>query len=289
MALEAAAVRNAGRVLRTGIGPERARIAAARALAVDAGGILVAGLCGGVDERLRPGDLVCATELRREDGAAVPVPGSALLVGALRRLGLQARVGPIVSTDRILTPIERARLGDAIAVDMESAWLAAAAGGRPFAVLRVVVDAAGRRLTDPRIVLDGVRALRALRRSAAALADWSRALGPRKVVLAGPQSFGGTEDAVDIVKPVILVAGSQSSSSSKRLLEAARRTGARRVHLVADASDLDVAWLHGASTVLVAGEAPERLVDALATLGPVEVEEHAAESSGVSVATEAAR
>jgi 4-hydroxy-3-methylbut-2-enyl diphosphate reductase len=288
MALEAAAVRNAGRVLRTGIGPERAQIAAARALAVEAGGIAVAGLCGGVDERLRPGDVVCATELRREDGAAVVVPGSALLAGVLRRHGLQARVGALVSTNRILTPLERGRLGDALAVDMESVWLADAAGGRPFAVLRVVVDAAGRRLTDPRIVADGVRALRALRLSAAALADWARALGPRRVVLARPQSFlGGTEDAVDIVKPVILVAGPQSSSSSKRLLEAARRTGAR-AHLVATETELDIAWLHGAKTVVVTGEAPEQLIDALATLGSVEVEDRATESSSVPLATEAA-
>jgi 4-hydroxy-3-methylbut-2-enyl diphosphate reductase len=288
MAVEAAAVRNAGRVLRTGIGPERARIAAARALAVEADGIAVAGLCGGVDERLRTGDVVCATELRRVNGAVVPVPGSALLVGALRRLGLEARVGPIVSTDRILPPPERAGLGDALAVDMESAWLADAAGTRPFAVLRVVVDAADRRLTDPRIVVDGVEALRALRRSAGALADWARALGPRRVVIAEPRSFlGGTGDAVDIVKPVILVAGSKSAESSKQLVQAARRTGAH-AHLVADETDLDVAWLHGAATVVVTGEAPERLVDALGALGPVEVEERATDWSGASLAAEAA-
>ncbi len=201
MAVEEAAVRGSGRVLRTGMGPERARIAAARALAVDAAGVAVAGLCGGVSPELRPGDAVCASELRSADGGTVATPGSALLVAALRRRGVRAHVGPLQSTDRILTAAERARLDGALAVDMESAWLARSAEGRPLAVLRVVVDAADRRLGDPRLARDGVRALRALRRSSGALRDWARALGPRKVLLAGPRSFcAGVERAIDIVE-----------------------------------------------------------------------------------------
>jgi predicted N-acyltransferase len=42
---------------------------------------------------------------------------------------------------------------------MESAWLAAAADGRPLAVVRVVVDAADRGLLDPRTLVAGARAL----------------------------------------------------------------------------------------------------------------------------------
>ena len=50
---------------------------------------------------------------------------------------------------------------------MESAWLAAGAGGRPLAVVRVVADAAGRALVDPRMLVDGLaRARDALRASA---------------------------------------------------------------------------------------------------------------------------
>ena len=60
MAIEEAALRTDGRVLRTGIGPERARIAAARALAIEANNVAIAGLCAGVDPTLRPGDVVCA-------------------------------------------------------------------------------------------------------------------------------------------------------------------------------------------------------------------------------------
>ena len=100
MAIEEAALRSAGRVLRIGMGPDRARIAAARALAIDAAGVVVAGLCGGVDPRLRPGDVVCASELRREDGTTTHAPESAVLAAALRRYGLRVHVGSILSTER---------------------------------------------------------------------------------------------------------------------------------------------------------------------------------------------
>jgi 4-hydroxy-3-methylbut-2-en-1-yl diphosphate reductase len=174
MAIEEAALGNANRVLRTGMGPDRARIAAARALAIDASNVAIAGLCGGVDPALQPGDVVCASELRCEDGTTVEVSGAAALAETVRRHGLRAHVGPVLSTDHVLTPAERAKLDGTLAVDMESAWLARSADGRPLAVLRVVVDRAGRRVTDPRIALDGVRALRALRRCGYALSEWAR-------------------------------------------------------------------------------------------------------------------
>src|SRR6185295_1988109 len=106
---------------------------------------------------LLPGDVVCATELRRVGAEPIDVPGSALLAAALRRHGLRTHVGPMLSSERLVPPDERQRLASfgILAVDMESAWLADAAGGRPFAVLRVVADPAGRRLADPRIVLEG--------------------------------------------------------------------------------------------------------------------------------------
>jgi 4-hydroxy-3-methylbut-2-enyl diphosphate reductase len=160
------------RVLRTGMGPARARTAAARALAVDAHTVAVAGVCAGVDPTLRPGDVVCANELRREGADPVEVPDAELLAAALRRRGLSVRVGPLVSTDRLTGPDERRRL-DALAVDMESAWLADGAGGRPLAVLRVVADVAGRSLLDPRLLRDGGQALVSLYRARPALADWA--------------------------------------------------------------------------------------------------------------------
>jgi 4-hydroxy-3-methylbut-2-enyl diphosphate reductase len=191
------------KVLRTGMGPSRSRVAAARGLAVDSPAVAVVGLCAGVAPELRPGDVVCATELRREGAAPIDVPGSALLVAALRRRGLRAHVGPILSVERITGPADRRalRYDGVLAVDMESAWLAEAADGRPLAVLRVVADCADRRLLDPRTVVAGIRALRNLRRAAAALDEWAGAVAPRRVLLAGPRSFcAGVERAIETVE-----------------------------------------------------------------------------------------
>ena len=77
---------------------------------------------------------------------------------------------------------------------------------------------------------------------------------------------------------VVLVAGSATSSNSKRLVEVARREGTK-AYLVDDETDVDVAWLAGAATVAITAgaSAPERIVQnlvaALASLGPVGVEE----------------
>jgi len=188
------------RVLRTRMGPARARIAAARGLAVEADAVAVAGLCAAVAPGLRAGDVVCATELRREGAEPISVPASGLLAAALRRRGLRVHVGPVASVDRLTGPDER-RGTDALAVDMESAWLAAAADGRPLAVLRVVVEASDRRLLDPRTLVEGMRALLSLRRASDALADWADAIAPRRVLLAGPRSFcAGVERAIDVVE-----------------------------------------------------------------------------------------
>jgi 4-hydroxy-3-methylbut-2-en-1-yl diphosphate reductase len=190
------------RVLRTGMGADRARIAAARALADAAPALAVAGLCAGISPELAAGDVLCATELVRAGGSRIAVPGSALLAAALRRRGLRVHTGPLLSHDRILGPADRQRLGDgALAVDMESAWLAAGADGRPLAVVRVVADAAGRRLADPRMAVSGPRALRSLRRVGGALSEWAAAVGPRTLLLAGPRSFcAGVDRAIDIVE-----------------------------------------------------------------------------------------
>lgn len=203
--LEAAAVRASDRrVLRSGMGRERARVAAARALAVeDARAVAVAGVCAAVAPELRPGDVVLATELRPQHGPPVAAPGSALLAAALRRHGLRVHVGPIACSDRVLSASERHRLraDGTLAVDMESAWLAGGADGRPLVVVRVVVEQAGRSLYDPRTVTSGVRALASLRRASAALSEWAAAIGPRRLLLAGPRSFcAGVERAIEIVE-----------------------------------------------------------------------------------------
>jgi len=176
--IEAAALRLPGaRVLRTGMGAARARVAAARALAVEADAVVVAGVAGGVAPGLRAGDLVCATELRA-GGERIAVPSGALLAAALREQGLRAHAGPIASVERLLGPAgRRALAGEGVlAVDMESAWLAGAAAGRRFAVVRAVADPDGRRLADLRTLLEGARALLALRRAVPVLAEWADAI-----------------------------------------------------------------------------------------------------------------
>jgi 4-hydroxy-3-methylbut-2-enyl diphosphate reductase len=183
--LEAAVLRSAlpgARVVRTGMGPQLAGAAAGRWLSGSPAALAVAGLCAGLDPRLRPGDVVVASEVRGPAGV-VGCPSAGALQAVLARRGLRAHLGPLQSVDHLVRGGERARLhaAGAVAADMESAFLMAAAGlaghggadGTPLAVLRVVVDSPGHELARPGIIVHGPRALLSLRRAAPALADWA--------------------------------------------------------------------------------------------------------------------
>ena len=88
-------------------------------------------------------------------------------------------MGPVASSFRPVWGAGRAAFADqgVLAADMESAWLAQAAAGRPFAVLRVVLDTPDRELYRPLATLTGaVAAWRTLRRAAPALALWASAV-----------------------------------------------------------------------------------------------------------------
>jgi 4-hydroxy-3-methylbut-2-enyl diphosphate reductase len=178
---ERAALRGAARaglrIVRVGMGPRRAAACAAT-LADGRTPVLVAGVCGGLAVGLAPGDVVVASEIRGA-GRPVPVPLALPLAAAARRRGLRVHVGPIVSTQRTADGATRRALAatGAIAVDMESAQLAAGAAGRPFGVLRVVVDTPQRPLWRPGTVAGGVVALHTLRRAVPALADWASEVG----------------------------------------------------------------------------------------------------------------
>jgi len=97
------------------------------------------------------------------------------LLGRLTGLGMKVRIGRVVCVSRLALGERRAQLhaGGAIAVDMESVWLAAGAGGRPFGVVRVVLDSPTHELMRPRAVGGALRAALALRKVAAALQDWA--------------------------------------------------------------------------------------------------------------------
>jgi 4-hydroxy-3-methylbut-2-enyl diphosphate reductase len=178
--LEARAVRPAlpgAEIVRCGVGPKRAQ-ACAQALAERLTGesaLAVAGVCGSLDARFAPGDVIVASELR---GAGAPrlLASAKPLARALEAQGTRVHIGPILSVDHGVHAAERESLAatGAIAVDMESAWLAELANVAPFAVLRVVSDGPGQELFSPRIVRNGLRALRALRAAAPALALWAR-------------------------------------------------------------------------------------------------------------------
>jgi len=215
LSIEAHAIRSAlpgALVVQTGMGRSRSTRAIAEGLTQrttkllqDAGAVAVAGFCGALDPSLRPGDVVVATEVRGPDGVT-PCPSAGILVAALAGMGIAARLGPIACADHVVSGTERERLREetgAIAVDMESAWLAAAVAFRPFAVLRVVVDTRGRELKGNPLATarGGVKAYRALARAAPALASWAQAAGPRTILLAGPRSFcAGVERAIEIVE-----------------------------------------------------------------------------------------
>ncbi len=208
MGIEAALARSGApnaEILRTGVGPRRSRIAASRAATQSATAVAVAGFGGALDPRLKPGDVVVASELRGRDGRVLcQCPGAGAMSGMLRRRGIPARTGPIVSVHGPALGRGRTALAEngALVADMESAWLAPAAASRPFVVVRVVLDQGAGQLRHPGAMVAGAaRAARALRRTTAVLAEWAEGIVAREVVLAAPRaSCAGVERAIEVVE-----------------------------------------------------------------------------------------
>jgi 4-hydroxy-3-methylbut-2-enyl diphosphate reductase len=78
------------------------------------------------------------------------------------------------------------------------------------------------------------------------------------------------QDAIKTIAPhaeIVLVIGSPNSSNSMRLVEVARKSGAKTARLIENAIAIDWGWIQGASIVgLSAGaSAPEVLVDEVIT------------------------
>jgi 4-hydroxy-3-methylbut-2-enyl diphosphate reductase len=180
LSIEARAARagaGSARVRRIGLGPRRAERAAR--LAGEQGGdaVLIAGFCGALDPELRPGDVVLASELRGPTGTTA-CADTAILAGALRRAGLRVRTGPIASSRRLVLGERRSALWrtGALAVDMESAWIAPAAAGRPLVALRTVVDTRRHELHRPLRTLGGaLLAYRTLRLACGLAEEWALA------------------------------------------------------------------------------------------------------------------
>jgi 4-hydroxy-3-methylbut-2-en-1-yl diphosphate reductase len=204
--LEAHALRRGApeaRIVRTGMGRRRARSAAGRIAHAPGNVVAVTGFAGALSPELEPGDVVVATEVR---GADEPVQCAAaeLVASMLQRAGLRVHKGPIVSAPRVVFGDQRRRLAatGALAVDMESAWLARGCSGRPWAVVRTILDTPERDLHRPLATAVGaLRAYRTLARVGDVLARWSEATGSRRVVLANPRaSCAGVERAIEAVE-----------------------------------------------------------------------------------------
>jgi 4-hydroxy-3-methylbut-2-enyl diphosphate reductase len=194
-------------VERCGMGMKRVQAWVPRIAALAPDAVVVAGVGGGVSPELRAGDVVVASEVRDDVGRTV-LRAAAPLVAALRQQGLRVHIGPMVSTDHIVTGPEREQLArtGALAVDMESSAVVRALPTRdlPVAVVRVIVDTAYTPLGRLRTVGAGAKALRVLRRIGPSLRVWADLAGPRSVVLAGPRSFcAGVDRAIDIVEQAL--------------------------------------------------------------------------------------
>ncbi|MER7013716.1 hypothetical protein ABT324_20055 [Saccharopolyspora sp. NPDC000359] len=183
LGLEARALRAAlghNSVRRTGFGPRRSARSATTVAAADFDLLVVAGLGGGVGEDVRSGDVVVADEIRGA-GSTVRCPAAPTLAAELRRAGFPVHLGPVLTTRHVVRGAQRAELAatGALAVDMESAVLARAAGSRGFAVVRVVLDTAEHPLLRPGTPRQALTALARLHAVGSCLSRWSRAAPPQ--------------------------------------------------------------------------------------------------------------
>ncbi len=168
-------------VLRTGMGPVRARERVGGALrdpALAGAAVLVTGFCAGVGPRTAPGDVV--VDDRADDTTGLAEAVARRLAGAGRAGRRPAvRTGRIAGSEHLVRGAERARwaAAGALAVDMESEAVlqaALAAGPRPVAAVRVVVDTPEYELARVATLRAGFTAFGVLRSLMPAFLDWHR-------------------------------------------------------------------------------------------------------------------
>jgi 4-hydroxy-3-methylbut-2-enyl diphosphate reductase len=135
---------------------------------------VLAGISGGLDPTLRPGEIVVATAVRGPDGderALAESDAKAVAEMLRNRGGRSVHLGPIVSSKTLVHGARRAELaaGGALAVDMESIWVADALQKHRLVVVRLVADTADNFLAG---LVKGLVALRGVR---AAIVGWPEA------------------------------------------------------------------------------------------------------------------
>lgn len=170
--LEALAI--GGAVERTGMGHAKAGRTGARLARSLAPGrpLAIVGIAGGLETSLEPGQLVVADTLQAPDGAdPIEIPQATAVAAALRAHGRDVRVGAVACSTSIVHGAARAELagGGALAVEMESVWLARALLDHPLVVVRAVGD------TERHgFVTGNLKALAALRHLRPPLDQWAR-------------------------------------------------------------------------------------------------------------------
>ncbi|MEU5211067.1 1-hydroxy-2-methyl-2-butenyl 4-diphosphate reductase [Streptomyces sp. NPDC020742] len=174
-------------VLRTGMGPQAAERALAKALGegsrTQRSPVIASGFCAGLAPGMRPGDVVVAEATRdhRPGAGDVLCRDNGPLLAALRQRGLTVHSGLLRGCDHVVRGAERAELhaAGAVAVDMESAatlFAAQRAGRRPVAAVRVVVDAPEHELVRIGTVRGGISAFKVLRAVLPVFDEWHRSL-----------------------------------------------------------------------------------------------------------------
>jgi 4-hydroxy-3-methylbut-2-enyl diphosphate reductase len=181
--IEAALISSAARgasVRKTGMGPERAKAAAGELVSERGAAMIVLGFCGGLDSGSVPGEVIVAEDVyaASDEGhpeARVSCDLTSDLLQRLTGLGMKVRTGHVVCVSRLALGDRRDELhaAGAIAADMESVWLAAGTGERPFGVVRIVLDSPEHELMRLGAVGGALRAAMSLRRVAAALHGWT--------------------------------------------------------------------------------------------------------------------
>ena len=181
-------------VLRTGMGPRAAARSVGAVLGDDGTAVLATGFCAGLAPAMRPGDVVVATEVAEVPDTGETAAGGAAavrlsiadatvdaLAQTLGSRGLTVHRGPLASSGHVIHGRERLALHTRgyVAADMESAAVlrtALAAGRRPVAAVRVVVDTPEKELFRLSTLRTGVVAFRTLRAAVPAYLDWQRTL-----------------------------------------------------------------------------------------------------------------
>ena len=176
-------------LIRTGMGPERARRSVSALLEGGSGGgrdygaLLITGFCAAVALGIHPGEAIVPEEVSHGGGASVEIASSGLLAGTLCASGLTVHTGRLHSAERVVHGAGargRLRAAGVVGVDLETAAVLdaarQAAPGLPAAAMRIVVDTPGRELLRPGTVPNGIRAWHALRAAVPAFVAWHRAL-----------------------------------------------------------------------------------------------------------------